>query len=365
MPVRNLKPSICTSESMAALSWFAQVLFIRLIPTVDDFGRYDGRAQILRGHLFPLELDRMTEADIEGALVELEAQGMLRRYITDGRVYLELVSWRQHQQVRAAASKYPDPPTDAGESAQSASICQHLPADASKCDQVLADSPVNVNRLTINDHQQHTRARARARELPDADRFAELGNAARASVIRAELEAAGGAVDSALVAAHLEIADAFGPALWHAGYVALLEVGGAVGVAHLAVRAAFDWCGMTLTLGNLEAHLETIERVGLSAWLTGFRAARRNGKQGFVNYVARCAYNAQQAELAAGQKRQQGGKTNGRTTTAKRVATRERDAAEALRRAEAAYERNLAALSPEDRAELEAELAADDAASPL
>ena len=41
MPNRIIRQSICTSESMAALSWFEQVLFLKLIVSADDYGRYD------------------------------------------------------------------------------------------------------------------------------------------------------------------------------------------------------------------------------------------------------------------------------------------------------------------------------------
>lgn len=61
MPNRIIKESICRSEEIDSLSWFEEVLFYRLIVTCDDFGRYDGRAKIIKGSCFPLK--DITEKD--------------------------------------------------------------------------------------------------------------------------------------------------------------------------------------------------------------------------------------------------------------------------------------------------------------
>lgn len=63
MPNRIIKESICRSEEIDSLSWFEEVLFYRLIVTCDDFGRYDGRAKIIKGSCFPLK--DITEKDID------------------------------------------------------------------------------------------------------------------------------------------------------------------------------------------------------------------------------------------------------------------------------------------------------------
>ena len=55
MPNRILRETVCTSNSVDQLSWFEEVLFYRLIVNCDDFGRYDGRAAIIKNRLFPLK----------------------------------------------------------------------------------------------------------------------------------------------------------------------------------------------------------------------------------------------------------------------------------------------------------------------
>ncbi len=106
MPNRILKESICRSEEIDSLSWFEEVLFYRLIVICDDFGRYDGRAKIIKGSCFPLK--DVTEKDIDKALDKLSAVGLVRVYRAQGRPYLQLVTWAEHQRIRNQKSKYPE-----------------------------------------------------------------------------------------------------------------------------------------------------------------------------------------------------------------------------------------------------------------
>lgn len=106
MPNRILKESICRSEEIDSLSWFEEVLFYRLIVICDDFGRYDGRAKIIKGSCFPLK--DVTEKDIDKALDKLSEVGLVRVYKAQGRPYLQLVTWAEHQRIRNQKSKYPE-----------------------------------------------------------------------------------------------------------------------------------------------------------------------------------------------------------------------------------------------------------------
>ena len=76
-----------------------------MIVTCDDFGRYDGRAKIIKGSCFPLK--DITEKDIDKALGRLSAVGLVRVYEAQGRPYLQLVTWADHQRIRNQKSKYP------------------------------------------------------------------------------------------------------------------------------------------------------------------------------------------------------------------------------------------------------------------
>lgn len=151
MPNRILKESICTSETIAELSWFEEVLFYRLIVSADDFGRYDARPAIIKGRLFPLA--GVTVKQIADALNKLASVGIVALYEVGGHGYLQITTWSRHQSPRAKKSKYPAPPDDLQESAHT---CMQLQADASKCMQM---SSINENgndtRYTI--HENDTR----------------------------------------------------------------------------------------------------------------------------------------------------------------------------------------------------------------
>lgn len=121
VPNRILKESICSSDTLEQLSWFEEVLFYRLIVKCDDYGRYDGRAAIIKGNCFPLK--DVTARDIEKALNRLSAVGLVRVYEAQGRPTLQLVTWEQHQIIRAKKSKYP----------AYDETCKHLHADDNKC----------------------------------------------------------------------------------------------------------------------------------------------------------------------------------------------------------------------------------------
>lgn len=130
MPNRILKESIRTSDSINSLSWFEEVLFYRLIVSCDDFGRFDGRKAIIKGNCFPLK-SGVTEKQIEEALDKLVTAGMVCRYEANGKPYLQLLSWEQHQQIRAKKSKYPAFTSECKNMGTLENICNQMISDVS------------------------------------------------------------------------------------------------------------------------------------------------------------------------------------------------------------------------------------------
>lgn len=111
MPNRILKESICTSDTIAALqSSDAEVLFYRLLVIADDFGCFDGRVEIVRARCYPLSLLRATDKRVAEWLADLERVGLLLRYSVDGRDYICLTKWVNHQRLRDSKRRYPEPP---------------------------------------------------------------------------------------------------------------------------------------------------------------------------------------------------------------------------------------------------------------
>ena len=114
------------------LSWFEEVLFYRLIVNCDDFGRFDGRAAVVKNRLFPLK-ENLTLKTVENALHGLASAGLIALYVFEGKRFLYLPTWGKYQTQRAKVSKFPSP--DDGKQ-----------ADEIICKQMRADVPVFENR---------------------------------------------------------------------------------------------------------------------------------------------------------------------------------------------------------------------------
>lgn len=103
MPTRYLKPGVRDSENIDALSPLAETLFYRLLVTVDDFGRYDGRPALVKAQCFPLK--DLTPAKCSSLLVELQSNNLIDIYTVEGKPYLQLLKW--DNVPRAKESKFP------------------------------------------------------------------------------------------------------------------------------------------------------------------------------------------------------------------------------------------------------------------
>lgn len=104
MPTRYLKPGIRDSESIEKLSHIAEILYYRLIVTVDDFGRYDARSSMVKAACFPIK-DSINANKTETLLEELAKHGLIQIYKVDNKPYLQMAKW--DNVPRAKESKYP------------------------------------------------------------------------------------------------------------------------------------------------------------------------------------------------------------------------------------------------------------------
>lgn len=109
MPNRILKESICTSDNLNNLKPEEEVFFYRLLVSCDDYGRMDGRPQIIRAKCYPLKLDSVKDKDIEKLLDVLVKEKLIHLYEVEGFLYIQMATWEKHQQVRAKKSRYPSP----------------------------------------------------------------------------------------------------------------------------------------------------------------------------------------------------------------------------------------------------------------
>ena len=130
MPNRIIKESICTSPTLDQLTPEEEVCFYRLIVKCDDFGRFDGRAEVVAGVCFPLKLGRsaVKVADVEKWLRRLSLVNLIVLYVVKDVRYLQMTTWPEHQSTRANKSKYPLSTDE--------SICVQVNANESECSQM-------------------------------------------------------------------------------------------------------------------------------------------------------------------------------------------------------------------------------------
>lgn len=108
---RALSPDCCTSESLAACSLGAQLLFDRLIVQADDQGRQEAHPAIVKAHCMPA-IAEATARRVAGWLDELEHQSMIVRYRSGTMAVLQLRGWWTFQvgMRRAYPSRWQAPP---------------------------------------------------------------------------------------------------------------------------------------------------------------------------------------------------------------------------------------------------------------
>lgn len=108
MPNRILREGILTSERVAQLSWAEEVFYRRLQSIVDDYGRCEAAAQLLRSKCYPLHTDAQVKAGQVMKWLEACAKaGLVVVYLVAGKTYLEVLNFGQQQRSK---SKCPPPP---------------------------------------------------------------------------------------------------------------------------------------------------------------------------------------------------------------------------------------------------------------
>lgn len=153
---RILKESICTSESIDALSAFQETFFYRLIVNCDDYGRMDARPKILAARLFPLK--SLRDEQVKDALRALTSAELVTLYDVGGKPFLQMNTWERHQQVRARKSKYPAPDESNG---------NHLISDDNKCPR----NPIRIQSESESESENAARVRTREERTERFEKF--------------------------------------------------------------------------------------------------------------------------------------------------------------------------------------------------
>lgn len=109
--IRTIKPEAFVSESLAEVSVEAERTFFGLLTQADDHGRHRDNAAIIAGLLWPLRAEH-TSVHVEDDLQQLANAVLICRYTgCDGRRYLHIVTWSEHQKIdKPSQSRLPSCP---------------------------------------------------------------------------------------------------------------------------------------------------------------------------------------------------------------------------------------------------------------
>lgn len=107
--IRTIKPGFFTSLTIAALPLSARITFIGLWTYADDEGRGIDDPRLVKAEVWPLD-DGMSVKKVDRDLSRLADAGLIIRYCTEDRPYLQVTNWGEHQRInRPTPSKHPLP----------------------------------------------------------------------------------------------------------------------------------------------------------------------------------------------------------------------------------------------------------------
>lgn len=96
--IRTIKPEFFTSDTVTRLPLSARLTFVGLWTYADDEGRGRDDARLVKAAVWALDDDHDSAA-VEADLAALAAADLVARYEVDGRRYLQIRGWREHQKV--------------------------------------------------------------------------------------------------------------------------------------------------------------------------------------------------------------------------------------------------------------------------
>lgn len=92
--IRTIKPEFFTDDTVAECSPSARLLFVGTWVFADDYGNLDRSAKQLKAQVFPYD-----NTDVEPLLQELLRSGLLCEYEADGKFYLHIKGFCEHQKI--------------------------------------------------------------------------------------------------------------------------------------------------------------------------------------------------------------------------------------------------------------------------
>lgn len=95
---RMISKSISTSVKLARVSDFSALLFTWLVPHCDDVGNMHAEPFAVKGIVIPMR--KKSDSQVEKAIQELQDEDLILLYEANGRKYLHIQGWEDHQTLR-------------------------------------------------------------------------------------------------------------------------------------------------------------------------------------------------------------------------------------------------------------------------
>lgn len=103
-----MKPEFWTSEQVAECDPLTRLLFIGLWNFADDAGRHPWRPKQIKMRIYPA--DDITTDQVEQMLEELERNGLIDSYVSEGERYFVITGWKHQKIDRRSDPVHPAPP---------------------------------------------------------------------------------------------------------------------------------------------------------------------------------------------------------------------------------------------------------------
>lgn len=99
---------VLENEAISQLSPMAEIFFHRLLNAVDRYGCFDARPGMLRGRLYALTLDKVSNDNMAEWLAECVAAGLVKCYQANGLPYLQVAGFKRS--IGPKKTPWPAPP---------------------------------------------------------------------------------------------------------------------------------------------------------------------------------------------------------------------------------------------------------------
>jgi len=99
MPRRMITSEIFFNEKVGSLPAGGRLLFIGIFSNADDDGRLKASPKFLKARIFPYD-DDISSDDVQSWRDQCRDIGLIRVYNKDGKEYLDVPGWLEHQSIR-------------------------------------------------------------------------------------------------------------------------------------------------------------------------------------------------------------------------------------------------------------------------